>query len=287
MSIRVIEKIDSPRSAKLGGSGEELTRSFIVLGTTNEKNAAAAVLSATAPQYTGIFGTLKREPISIKHMGGETFEADVSYKSQEAAGGKQEDSKPPEPYEYEIDWDTTGGTIKQTVSESDPKDEGAYDGNAPPDIHRAIGWDGKQLNGCDRVIPKLAFTLKVTYPVSVLAESQVARWARETGKVNGDIFLGFNPGELLFLGCRGTLTLDMIRQTATGNVPVSFAFEASENRQNINLGNNLTVGKKDGWQYLDVRFVDVEEDGVIVPKPAYFYVWEIYEKTSMRAITGI
>ena len=93
--------------------------------------------------------------------------------------------------------------------------------------------------------------------------------ARLTGTVNDAAFKGFDAGEVLFLGASGS-------QRGDQDWEIAFNFAANENVTGISVG-DITGIDKQGFHYLWVRYVEVEDQNHLTKRPEYVYVEQIYQ----------
>jgi len=99
-----------------------------------------------------------------------------------------------------------------------------------------------------------------------------------TGKVNDAAFKGLAAGECLFLGASGS-------KRGEEDWEITFRFAASLNRTGISVGSITGIAKK-GWEYLWVRYADVEDAGsnTLVKQPVAAYVEQVYEYGNFAAL---
>ncbi|HYD00135.1 MAG TPA: hypothetical protein VEB22_02830, partial [Phycisphaerales bacterium] len=100
-----------------------------------------------------------------------------------------------------------------------------------------------------------------------------------TGRTNSGGFRGFAAGEVLFLGASGSKRGD------TGDWEITFRFAASPNATGLSVGTITGVAKK-GWEYLWVRYADVQDatTKAIVKRPAAVYIERVYEAGNFGAL---
>lgn len=221
-----------------------------------------------------IRGQFKPKLIGFNH-----WEIDVEYKSESKTEKEEKPGEGEEPT-YKISFDTSGGMHKITESLKTLW-KGAYSEAADPapDLLGAINWDGKNVNGVDIYVGKLEFTIDVFYSPSFFNLTVLKGFAKATGKKNKLEWIGFEIGELLFLGAQGSLERHLAHGTPNDPVKVSLKFAYSENQQNIKIG-GITVPQKRGWDYLWVRYKKILDQGKLVPTPVHAYVEQVYEEES-------
>jgi hypothetical protein len=133
----------------------------------------------------------------------------------------------------------------------------------------AIGVRDGEPAGCDIVVPVMEFSVPREF--NKVTNAMVAKWFRITGRTNNAPFLGFDTGELLFLGVSGS-------KRATGGWSVGFKFAASPNAEDLQIG-NITVSIKKGWEYLWVsNRKEFDENGnQIAAPPCEAHVERVYD----------
>lgn len=269
----------------LGIGPEKARDSFVVTGTNDMAEAVVAAMNNSPPAVTGMSQLLYRRPFAVEDKGGGVWYLDADYEPQETQD-EDDNSNPPAPLAYKINWDTSGGTAKVFTSLQVISYAGDIQDNT-----LAIGWDGKKVNGVEMHVPKLAESVDVYYLPSLITQDTVANWARNSAVVNSDPWLGFNPGEVLLLSNTGEQTFSMLNGRATKPVPVTWKIECSENLTNIKLSDTLVVAAKEGWDYLDVFFgekiVGVSPNQITTAVPLRYKVHRLYRRVGLRALTGI
>ncbi|MCS7168060.1 MAG: hypothetical protein RMI91_12010 [Gemmatales bacterium] len=66
---------------------------------------------------------------------------------------------------------------------------------------------------------------------------------------------------------------------------ITFSFAASPNATGLTVGEITDIEKK-GWEYLWVRYQDIEDENVLVKQPAAVYVEQVYSHGDF-ALLGI
>ena len=161
----------------------------------------------------------------------------------------------------------TSSTVGVTLTFSEPLYLTFSDGdpNGAPDFQGAINRKDNSVEGVEVEIP--AYHWEETYHVNPAIMTLAYRntIGLMTGYVNTDVFRGLNPGEVKFMGARGS-------QKGLEDWEITFRFAASPNRTNLKVG-TITVVEKRGWDYLWIlyrRDLDpTTADGVLVPRAAY------------------
>jgi len=168
-------------------------------------------------------------------------------------------------------YDSTGGTQHVTQSIATVGKYGDYSNL----LGGAIGFDGENVAGVDKVVP--VFTWTETH---YLTDSQllVPNYYALTGFVNSDAFEGYSPGEVLFYGVTG-------QEREDGLWEVLFKFGYQPNQTGLSVGTITGINKK-GWEYLWVYFAkSVDTSAKLkIPVPTAVYVEQIYDYAPFSAL---
>lgn len=274
-------------------NGDTSWRSSFAVPNASSEAEAIAIVQATVPVSLSMLSQLMiRQNVTAKERGRGMYHVDVEY----GPPGKNDEAKV-EGQIYKFSFDTTGGTHKVTVGERqpDPETEGATisqvwkgqrsDSDPAPDLMGAIGWDGKQVHGVEVVVPKLSFEIVAYYPPAAMTTEFVANLARATGKMNKLAWHDFEAGELRFDGASGAGEASVLTGVATAPVPVTLRFAASENLTDHKVGSIIVPSKK-GWDYLDVKFDKIKDEGKVYPLPNYAYVHRVCKELEFESLFG-
>jgi hypothetical protein len=266
MAISLTEKHDS-RTIQTNPDGEAVSAEFIytLRGVADESTARSLAASSTASDYDGLIRTsIALEPIHVDtaHPGASLWEVTVQY-------GKKEE---PEEGESTFQFDTGGGTRHVTQSLSTVSSH-APAGKTAPDFQGAIGVTHDSVEGVDITVPVYHFSETHYLPDSQVTLTYRGELFGLTGKVNNASFKGLSAGECLFLGAAGS-------QRGFGeDWEITFKFAASPNASGLDVGPITGIAKK-GWEYLWVRYADVEDAAAktLVKQPVAAYVEKVYEE---------
>jgi hypothetical protein len=249
----IIEKYDS-RETTVGVENPSVELLYVVDGTEDDA-AVRAIVEATIP---AIYAGLVFQSYHISHQGSGLWEVSVRY-------GKLD---PKEPGESSFSFDTGGGTTHHITQSLQTINSYARPGEDPPDFKGAIGVNHDSVEGTDITIPVYNFKETHYIPIALVTPAYKAALFYLTGKVNAAPFKGFAPGEVLFLGASGS-------QRGQEDWEITFSFAASPNVTGLTVGDISGIDKK-GWEYLWVRYQDVEDADVLVKQPAAVYVEQVY-----------
>jgi len=284
MTITAYEKAGSPRARFVNATpqnGSSIEFAYVVLGTTSEIDATNAALALAPLAYIVNSETLVRQEATPTSTGMDSWEVTIRYGTED----EQTSWQTPQPGTWHFGFDTSGGTHKITQSlQTLWRGERSLQ-NPAPDLLGAVNYDGKKVQGVEIVVPKLEFSITAYYAPTAVTTTFLANIARNTGKVNTAVWLGFAAGELLFLGGSGQGDIPTVAGQRVKPIPVTFKFAASENRTNIHVG-DIFVPEKQGWDYLWVRYEKIESAGVVYPIPVHAYVERTYERMNYATLFG-
>ena len=242
------------------------TREYRIAGVADSEYAKAIALAGTPNLLATSQGMLYREDLKVDEAGHNLYYVTVPYGPKKNETGQ-----------WTWDYDTTGGTLhikasKSTVARYAPP------GKTAPDHKQLIGVHGDEVDGTDVVVPALKINARYRHPLATITLPYVKQLARWTGKVNSDTFLTFAAGEVLFLGSRGS-------DGTEAEAEATYSFACSENLQNVVIG-EITVLKKDGWDYFWLEWEDYADGGKPAKKPKAIHVERVYDRIPMAASLG-
>lgn len=242
-------------------------RVYTAAGTTSETFVRTYALGATPYFIATLRGTIYRQDVQVEAIGYALWKVTVPYGPRKKEEG-----------EYTIDFDTAGGTVHITNSKETIQRYAAPNQPDAPDMGGAIGVRGDQVDGTEIVIPALKYTVEFQHPAGIITQPQIKVLGRYTGRTNSTKFLSYDPGEVLFLGCRG--------REGT-NVPTSIVYEfaMSENVQNQAIGPILNTAKK-GWEFGWISYQDRVDGNVPHKRPRWYYVERVYDEVDLATLVG-
>ncbi len=263
MSLQFGESPDS-RGGAGGTSGTE-TRKYFCYGTTDRDTVEALAIAGSPSFVTTLSGTLYRQPMTIE-PNGPHWTITVPYGKQERESGS-----------YTISFDTSGGTV---VMKASLEVIGCYDetGSIAAVDGVSIDVDDEGVpQGTEVIIPALKLNVAFRHPAATITEDRIRTLARNTGKVNSDMILGFYPGEVLFAGATGS--------ESEAEAEVSYALMCSENVDNLVIG-NITIAEKQGWDYASVKFKKAAVGGKDATIPESVTVHRLYRRAALATVLG-
>lgn len=256
-----VEELEESRS----GDGRRVDLIYVVKGTADDTTARDELLSTAPATHDGLPRSTQRPRVKpmyvdINDAANSIWKGTVSYlhpdydRSRSATGDNV------------FSFDTTGGTehITQSLGTiaayARPGDSAAAD-DFEGAIGVALGQD--RVEGTDIISPTYRWTERVYLGNSIVTAAYRANVYSLTGKVNEYSFRGFDKGEVLFIGARGS-------QRGSEDWEVTFEFAARPNRTGLEVG-NITGIEKEGWQYVWFLYKqrDTGDDRFLRPIKAY------------------
>ncbi len=213
-------------------------------------------LTATHP---GSGSTLYRQDIQIhENWYANAYEISVPYAARERLSGA-----------YQISVNGSGGTVHVTAGTRitgygpDGNETDEPDQENKVDNGGLIGVDGDEIHGIDVPVPQTKITVNFRHPAGKLNAAYVKAISELTGRPNNDVFLTYDPGEVMFLG--PTFTETQAEATA------QYDFAISRNRTDFQMG-GITIDEKKGWDLLSPYYGDDVDNNHGVRKLLYVEV---------------
>lgn len=265
----IIEKFESG-AATVGPESPSVDLHFAVLGTESDLEVRATVESTIPALWRGMVFQSYR----IDHQGGGVWNVSARYgqpdTSSEPAlpdGGGDQPTDPESPLGPSYTFETSGGTQHITQSLETVARYGKP-GKQAPNFQGAIGFNGESVEGTDITVPVFRFSETYRFPIASVTHAYKLALFTLTGRVNRSSFKGFEMGEVLFLGASGSRRGQELWE-------ITFSFAASKNAENLRVGNIIGISKR-GWEYLWVRYADVEDEKVLIKQPESVHVERVY-----------
>ncbi len=264
MPVVIEEKFDSRLS--VAGDNPSVELRYIVFGTSDDLEAKSELAATSPDTYDG----LPRQTIQIEPLANDLWEGAVRY-------GLTETNDPPQTGESSFAFDTGGGTQHITQSRATINSY-APSGETAPDFQGAIGVTENGVEGVDVAIPVYHFSETHYLDDAVVTPAYKGTLFGLTGTVNSGSFKGLAAGECLFLGASGS-------KRGFGDWEITFRFAGSPNVTGLSVGPISGINKK-GWEYLWVRYAEVEDEGaqVLVKRPVAAYVERVYDSGNFAAL---
>jgi hypothetical protein len=263
-----IRWIPSPNGVETSANPPSSTYTYKLIGSVNENEVNAYAMAETPAYVISNYGVLWKQDIQCSRGPHDHWTVRIPYAPPKNETG-----------EWTWDFDTTGGTVHLTQA----KEEIArYPTATAPNQLGAIAIDGDEVKGVEIIIPAMKINVQYKHPQGVLTLAKAKFLNNMTGMVNSDTFLTFAPGEVLFLGARGS---DGTQSEAT----VSYSFAMAANASGLTIGDIAGVAKK-GWEVAWIRYHDTitMADGKEMPTrvPKFVYVDRVYETIPMATALG-
>lgn len=276
MAAIIVEKFDS-KGATVGPDSPSVDLQFAVMGTEIDIEVRALVEGTIPAIYRGMVFKNYR----IDHKGGGIWDVSVRYGENDTQADEADPggapAQPNDPLGPSYTFETSGGTQHITQSLETISKHGKP-GTNPPDFKGAIGVSADAVEGTDITVPIFRFSETYAIPVLLITHAYKLRVFDLTGKVNNVAFKGFAAGEVLFLGASGS-------QRGVEKWEITYQFAASKNAVNLKVGDIQNINKK-GWEYLWVRYGDVEDQKVLIKQPESVYIERVYDSANF-ALLGI
>ena len=209
-------------------------------------------------------GAVYRQSVNVEEAGFKLYTATAQYGPNSRETGSMK-----------ISFDTTGGTVNVKASKETVN---SYPAGAT-DHKQAISVDATgNVGGADVVIPALKLTVSFRHPIGNVDIGYMRKMARNTGKMNSTSFLGFDAGEVLFLGATGSEGTDCESE-------VSYQFACSENLRGLTIGAITGITKR-GWDIAWIAFQAAIDAGKPATQPQYVYVERVYDSVNLGSLLG-
>lgn len=250
------------------GSNESIETLWTIRGTEDDEEAENALLAGTPSEYRGLLRTEYR--VEEQFLG--LFKGTVTYSPLNL---QQRDPANLGETVGEVSFATGSATAKryhsiQTVN-SYRDNSGAFFETAPPDFQGMIGVQKDGVEGVEIGVPAPTYRETHVFIPDSLTLAYRRLVTRMAYKVNADVFKGYDPGEVLFLGAE-------FHQRDSEKIVGNYEFAISENKTGLTVGNITGIEKK-GHHYLWALYGEKKDDAAeyIVKRPAAVYVEQVYE----------
>lgn len=244
------------------------THRYTLIGSDDPSIVNSYVIGGTPSLVTTVYGILFRQDIEVSRTAYNQWDIEIPY-----------GERPNESGEWTWDFDTTGGTVHITQAK---EEVGRYPASTAPNQLGAIAVDGDEVKGVEIVVPAMKINVQYRHPLGVITLAQAKYLSNITGRTNSDTFLTFAPGEVLFLGARGSDGSD-------SEATVSYQFAMAANETGLTIGSIAGVAKK-AWQVAWVRYHDTVTSASSVDNPTrvakHVYVDRVYDEIAMASALG-
>lgn len=247
-----------------------VTLRYKAVGEPSDAIVGVYALSATPISVFTPIGQLWRQDIKLDPDGYAQYRVSVPYGIRNRETGS-----------YSFNFDTTGATTKVKIAREHlgtyySPSITAHSSDTNPH-HGSIGVNpDHSVEGCDIVIPNLKLGVIFRFPQKGITIGKVKQFASVTGTTNSDSFLGFDPGELLFLGATGG-------DGSNHELEVNFQFAASQNVGSLTFGDIVNIVKS-GHAYAWVEFLTqvTSDNKAATMPPLAVHVERVYDTANFH-----
>lgn len=195
-------------------------------------------ISMTYATYPTPIGTLYWNSIQLhESYYAQAYEVSVTYSPHEKKTGT-----------YLIRIEHAAGTAKATAGQR----IAGYPTETAVD-NKGVIWDGQEVVGIDVPFNQTRIVVAYRHPEAYLNYAYLRAIGKLVGHPNSDIFLGYAPGEIAYMG--GNATESECEATA------EYSFEVSPNITNLVVG-GITIAEKKGFDIISPVYKwDTDTDG--------------------------
>jgi len=232
-----------------------------------DKNTAVAYAIASTPSLVStVHGILYRDDVRVTQSAYNQWNVEVPYGTRKTG-------------DFTWDFDTTGGTVHINQAKEELR---RYPVATAPNQLGAIAVDGNEVKGIETIIPAMKINVQFKHPLGVITLAKAKFLSNITGMTNSDAFLSFAPGEVLFLGARGSDGSD-------AEATINYQFAMAANVEGQTIGSIAGVAKR-AWEVAWIRYQDTitvaggNDQPTRVAK--YVYVDRVYDEIAMTTALG-
>lgn len=283
---QIYEASESPDvDSASSGQGGRARLTYHVLETATEGQARGLAAGFAPVAYLAGAELLVRQTINVKPTGPDCWRAEVEYGPESESQSQEQ----PEPGTWKFSFDTTGGRHKVNKSKQ-TKSRHWKSSDEAPDLEGAINYDGERVNGVEIYVPNLSFTITAYYDALLITPAFMRTIGRASARMNTDTWLGFAPGEVLFLGGQADGDIPTVAGQRVAPIGVKLSFEMSENVEDLDpefeFGVPAAPINARGWDYVWYRFKKDPTSDQPLLKPAHAYVEEMYSPLAFVPFFG-
>jgi len=257
--------IPLPDGIDISGNPPSATYRYKITEITDENTATAYALAMSPAMVSTVYGVLYRDDMRIRRTAYNQWSTEIPYGVAKNETG-----------EWTWDFDTTGGTVHITNAKEELR-RYAFEGTAPDQLG-AIAVDGDEVKGTEIVIPAMKLNVTYKHPLGIMTLARAKFLSNITGMTNSDTFLSFAPGEVLFLGARGS-------DGTTAEAAIGYQFAMSANLTGQTIGSIAGVVKR-GWEVAWIRYRDAITTDQQVRTAKHVYVDRVYDEIAMATALG-
>lgn len=247
--------VENPPSVEITytGSGED-----------DDDVVMALSLSSVPLQTSSPFGVLYRSNVDVSRRGYRLHDVTATFSQKKYSNG-----------EWRLTFDGSGGTRTQYYSYGTTRYPSTI-----PDNGGLIGvdHDTKEVKGIEVIEPSCKVNVLFKFSEGQFDQNFINLVTRQTGKINSRRFLGWRPGEVLFVAPGGS-------EGSESETEVNFQFYVSENITNQTIAGISGISKR-GWDAIEPYAITQNVANVTVKKPTGFYVHKVYREADFASIFG-
>lgn len=269
--------------------GNTITRTFTVHGVLDYAQAEAQAYTAAEITYGGFV----RQPAPrVREVQRGIFEAEFEYKPP---GSDDDDPQNEQPTLGTLEMDGSGGTrhVTQCLQQvAGPPGKGQGIVNA-----KVVGWHKDGVNGVDIDIPGSTFTLTKKWLPQAITGNYLQGLGRLRGKTNRNPYtlawgyrntaysITFDARELRFIRSRATTS---ITRSGAGVWDISYEFLYSPNREDLEIGEDITLDFLAGHDYLWIVYKKktITDPATTIEVPEMAFVSQMYEEEDYQSVLG-
>jgi hypothetical protein len=194
-----------------------------------------SLITASYPTYGTPLGTLYWNSIQLhENHYAQLYDVSVTYSTINKQTGT-----------YQINVDQATGTQKVTAG----RRIAGY--GAEVVDNKGVFFDGKEVTGIEVPVAEDKISVSYRHPQMYLNHAYIRAVGKLRGYPNNDTFLGYEPGEVVYMGGQFSET--------EAEASASYSFSISPNVTNLVIG-ETTVAEKKGWDALNFQYKDGVDD---------------------------
>jgi hypothetical protein len=245
------------------------THRFKIADVANENTAIAYAIASTASIVSTVYGVLYRDDVRVNKTAFNQWSVEVPYGLKKNETG-----------EWTWDFDTSGGTVQIYQAKQELR---RYPTATAPNQNGAISVDADKVEGTEIIIPAMKINVQFKHPLGVVTLAKAKYLSDITGTVNSDSFLSFAPGQVLFLGARGS-------DGSAAEATIGYSFAMGPNVTGLTIGSIAGVAKR-AWEVAWIKYKDTvttADDAKEQPtrEAKYVYIDRVYEEIAMSTALG-
>jgi len=275
---RVFE-IGGERSADVSDSAV-VDRVYAAIGYDTEAEVVAAVSSYLTTASLTTIGGMFIDRMSPKEFAESNWKVAVHwapFRTREPTPSQATGSTTWSEPEFNFEFSTAAEKIFVPIGTQTVYQRSGASGSAPAIALIGDQGDGKPPSGVDLMTPMISFGETRYLRQAAFTETARNDLLRLLGKVNSTSFRGWDPGEVLFVGCSG-------RARGRDDIEMNFRYQVRQNKS-ITVPGFSSIDLL-GWEYLWPRHKRIY-DGTAVKTTAeieLLVVAQVYEDTSFSSL---